>query len=199
MDPSAFFGSEQYVDRYCRELDLSEQARRRARDIVETTAEVGADSGCSPTGWAGAAVYNAAIEYDTGHGQSDIADVANCTEVTIRNRYQEQQEVLRRVESIPTEPHAAVRYLVERTGAGLDVSTVAHELIDRSNSTEADFSAEPLLWTLAALRRAGQLVDETVSMKMLSRFTEESSDEIARRTNELRSVLSPREARGLIE
>lgn len=80
----------QFVPRFCSELDLGQAVRNRAGEILSVTVEAGLDSGRSPTGLAGAAIYYAALLVGQKRTQSEIAEVARVTEVTIRNRYQEQ-------------------------------------------------------------------------------------------------------------
>jgi transcription initiation factor TFIIB len=80
----------QFVPRFCSELDLGQGVRNRAGEILSVTVEAGLDSGRSPTGLAGAAIYYAALLVGKKRTQSEIAEVARVTEVTIRNRYQEQ-------------------------------------------------------------------------------------------------------------
>lgn len=80
----------QYVNRYCSELELSEKVKTKAMEIIDETAEMGLLSGKSPTGYAAAAIYAAALICNEKRTQREVADVAQVTEVTIRNRYQEQ-------------------------------------------------------------------------------------------------------------
>lgn len=199
MDPSAFLGSEQYVERYAEELDLPDRVQDRAVEIARTLSDTGADSGKSPTGWAAAAVYVATTEYDIEVTQSAIANVANCSEVTIRNRYKEQEEALREMESVPSGPHDAVDYVADRAVVGSDTQTVAHDLLDRAVASDIDIETEPLLWALAAVRRAGELLSTHVGMRMLSRYTSADSDEIQSRRRDLMMVLEGWEARQLVE
>jgi len=84
----------QYVPRFASELDLSEQTRVKAKDIIDTTAEQGLLSGKSPTGFAAAAIYIASRLCNERRIQRKVADVANVAELTVRNRYQEQMEAL---------------------------------------------------------------------------------------------------------
>ncbi len=84
----------QYVPRFCSDLDLSEEVQTKANDIIDVTAEAGLLSGKSPTGYAAAAIYAASLLCNDKRTQNAIADVAQVTEVTIRNRYQEQIEEL---------------------------------------------------------------------------------------------------------
>ena len=84
----------QYVPRFSSELDLSEEVKSKANEIIETTAEQGLLSGKSPTGFAAAAIYAASLLCNEKKTQREVADVAQVTEVTIRNRYQEQIEAM---------------------------------------------------------------------------------------------------------
>ncbi|ELZ15690.1 Transcription factor TFIIB cyclin-related protein [Natrinema limicola JCM 13563] len=79
-----------YVPRFCSELEVSEEVQAKATEIIETTAEKGLLSGKSPTGYAGAAIYASSLLCNEKRTQKAVADVAHVTEVTIRNRYQEQ-------------------------------------------------------------------------------------------------------------
>jgi transcription initiation factor TFIIB len=83
-----------YVPRFCSDLDLPEAVEGRAREIIDTAAERGHLSGKSPTGFAAAAIYAASILCGEKRTQRQVADVADVTEVTIRNRYQEQLEAV---------------------------------------------------------------------------------------------------------
>jgi transcription initiation factor TFIIB len=83
---------EQYVPRFASELDLSEEAERQARQLLRTAKEQGVHSGKSPVGLAAAAVYAAALLTNEKVTQSEVSDVANISEVTIRNRYKELLE-----------------------------------------------------------------------------------------------------------
>jgi transcription initiation factor TFIIB len=84
----------QYVPRFCSELDLSKEVQSKAAEIVDVTAEAGLLSGKSPTGFAAAAIYAASLLCNEKKTQREVADVAQVTEVTIRNRYQEQIEAM---------------------------------------------------------------------------------------------------------
>jgi transcription initiation factor TFIIB len=83
---------EQYVPRFASELDLSDEAERRARDLLQTAKEQGVHSGKSPVGLAAAAIYAAALLTNEKVTQSEVSEVANISEVTIRNRYHELLE-----------------------------------------------------------------------------------------------------------
>jgi transcription initiation factor TFIIB len=84
----------QYVPRFCSELELSEEVKGKAEEIITETAEQGLLSGKSPTGYAAAAIYAASLLCNEKKTQREVADVAQVTEVTIRNRYQEQIEAM---------------------------------------------------------------------------------------------------------
>jgi len=83
-----------YVPRFCSELELSGEVQTKAKEIISTTAEKGLLSGKSPTGYAAAAIYAASLLCNEKKTQREVADVAQVTEVTIRNRYQEQIEAM---------------------------------------------------------------------------------------------------------
>ncbi|MFB6352842.1 MAG: transcription initiation factor IIB family protein [Halobacteriales archaeon] len=83
-----------YVPRFASGLDLSEETQAKANEIIRTTAEAGLLSGKSPTGFAAAAIYAATLLCNEKRTQREVAEVAQVTEVTIRNRYQEQIEAM---------------------------------------------------------------------------------------------------------
>jgi transcription initiation factor TFIIB len=85
----------QYIPRFASELEFDESVRMKAREIVDNSVEEGLHSGKSPAGFAAAALYAAALLCNDKRTQSEVGNVANVTEVTIRNRYQEQLEALR--------------------------------------------------------------------------------------------------------
>ncbi|WP_089649956.1 transcription initiation factor IIB [Halobacterium hubeiense] len=84
----------EYLPRFASELDLPEEVTSKAREIVDTSAEQGLLSGKSPSGFAAAAIYAASLLCNEKKTQSEVAEVAQVTEVTIRNRYQEQIEAM---------------------------------------------------------------------------------------------------------
>lgn len=81
-----------YVPRFASDLDLSEEAERRARQLLETAKNEGIISGKSPVGLAAAAVYAAALLTNEKVTQGAVSEVADISEVTIRNRYKELLE-----------------------------------------------------------------------------------------------------------
>ncbi|MDG5821387.1 transcription initiation factor IIB [Natronococcus sp. A-GB7] len=83
----------QYVPRFVSKLDLPQEVETKANEIIDETADP-LLSGRGPSGFAAAAIYAAALLCNEKRTQNEVADVAQVTEVTIRNRYQEQIEML---------------------------------------------------------------------------------------------------------
>ena len=83
---------EQYVPRFASSLELSEESERRAKQLLGTAKEQGVHSGKSPVGLAAAAVYAAALLTNEKTTQAAVSEVADISEVTIRNRYHELLE-----------------------------------------------------------------------------------------------------------
>ncbi|WP_248515018.1 transcription initiation factor IIB [Salinarchaeum laminariae] len=82
----------QYVPRFVSDLGLSEEVERRARQLLDRAQDVGVHSGKSPVGLAAAAVYAASLLTNEKVTQNEVSDVADISEVTIRNRYKELLE-----------------------------------------------------------------------------------------------------------
>ena len=80
---------ESYVPRFASDLELSDEAEHRARQLLRNAKQSGIHSGKSPVGLAAAAVYAAALLTNEKVTQAEVSDVANISEVTIRNRYKE--------------------------------------------------------------------------------------------------------------
>ena len=83
-----------YVPRCGSALDLSTDAQAKATEIIRTATEAGLLSGKSPTGFAAAAIYAAALLCNEKRTLREVARVAQVTEVTIRNRYQDQFDAM---------------------------------------------------------------------------------------------------------
>ncbi|MFC7045379.1 transcription initiation factor IIB family protein [Halobacteriaceae archaeon GCM10025711] len=81
-----------YVPRFASELDLPEEVERRARELLRNAQRTSVTSGKSPVGLAAAAIYAAALLTNHKVTQSEVSEVTNVSEVTIRNRYQELLE-----------------------------------------------------------------------------------------------------------
>ncbi|PSP81579.1 transcription initiation factor IIB 2 [Halobacteriales archaeon QS_1_68_20] len=83
---------ESYVPRFASGLDLSEESEQRARELLRNAKEKGVHSGKSPVGLAAAAVYAASLLTNEKTTQAAVSEVADISEVTIRNRYHELLE-----------------------------------------------------------------------------------------------------------
>jgi transcription initiation factor TFIIB len=83
---------ESYIPRFISDLELSDEVERRARDLIEHARNAGVLSGKSPVGLAAAAVYAAALLCNEKVTQNEVSEVADISEVTIRNRYKELLE-----------------------------------------------------------------------------------------------------------
>ena len=83
---------ESYVPRFASGLELSDEAEHRARSLLKTAKEKGVHSGKSPVGLAAAAVYAASLLTNEKTTQAAVSEVADISEVTIRNRYHELLE-----------------------------------------------------------------------------------------------------------
>ncbi len=83
---------EQYVPRFASSLELSEESEMRAKQLLRNAKEKGVHSGKSPVGLAAAAVYAAALLTNEKTTQAAVSEVADISEVTIRNRYHELLE-----------------------------------------------------------------------------------------------------------
>ncbi|SDQ59993.1 transcription initiation factor IIB [Natronobacterium texcoconense] len=83
---------ESYVPRFVSDLDLPDETERMARELLESARQEGVHSGKSPVGLAAAGVYAAALLTNEKVTQNEVSEVANISEVTIRNRYKELLE-----------------------------------------------------------------------------------------------------------
>jgi transcription initiation factor TFIIB len=91
------FVNEINEERYSQGQDiLGDDVIRRAEEIIELCEEESIVSGKSPSGFAAAAIYLAGRQLDYSVTQSQIASVIDVTEVTIRQRYQDQEKVWNR-------------------------------------------------------------------------------------------------------
>ncbi|AGB16230.1 transcription initiation factor TFIIIB, Brf1 subunit/transcription initiation factor TFIIB [Halovivax ruber XH-70] len=84
----------QFVPRFCSELDVSSEVETTAIDIIDETTELGLHSGKSPTGFAAAAIYAAGLLCEETIPQRAVAETAQTTVVTVRNRYREQLDAI---------------------------------------------------------------------------------------------------------
>jgi transcription initiation factor TFIIB len=83
---------ESYVPRFASDLEMSDEVERRARELLQGAKNAGIHSGKSPVGLAAAAIYAAALLTNEKVTQNEVSEVANISEVTIRNRYHELLE-----------------------------------------------------------------------------------------------------------
>ena len=86
--------SRHYAARFSNKLVISGRAEAIAIKILETAKKMKLTSGRGPTGIAAAATYVATVLTNERKTQREIAEIANVTEVTIRNRYKELLERL---------------------------------------------------------------------------------------------------------
>ncbi|WP_435346745.1 transcription initiation factor IIB [Haloarchaeobius sp. HRN-SO-5] len=78
-----------YLPRFCSELAVSNEVKRRAETLIEAGKRQGVHSGKSPVGLAAAAIYAASLLSEEKLTQKKVGEVADVSEVTIRNRYKE--------------------------------------------------------------------------------------------------------------
>jgi len=81
-----------YVPRFVSDLGLPDETERRARQLLEGARSTAIISGKSPVGLAAAAIYAAGLLTNQSVTQSEVGEVADVSEVTIRNRYHELLE-----------------------------------------------------------------------------------------------------------
>lgn len=80
-----------YIQRFCDELELPENAETESAKVFESYKEENGVSG-SPCSLAAGAIYAASTVSDFEVTQSALSDLADVSEVTIRSRYHEQLE-----------------------------------------------------------------------------------------------------------
>jgi len=85
----------QYVSKFSNQLTMQGKVEEIASKILTTASELKLTSGRGPTGIAAAASYIASVLTGERKTQREIAEIAQVTEVTIRNRYKELIERLR--------------------------------------------------------------------------------------------------------
>ena len=84
----------QCVARIGNNLGISEKTKRYAIKIINEYQQSGDIAGKNPTGIAATAIYLAITEMNEKFSQKRVADVANISEVTIRNRSNDIKKVL---------------------------------------------------------------------------------------------------------
>jgi transcription initiation factor TFIIB len=84
----------QYVSKFSNQLTMQGKAEEIAHKILAMARDLRLTSGRGPTGIAAAASYIASVLMGERKTQREIAEIAQVTEVTIRNRYKELVERL---------------------------------------------------------------------------------------------------------
>ena len=84
----------QYITKFSNQLTMQGKVEEIAHKILATAKELKLTSGRGPTGIAAAASYIASVLTGERKTQREIAEIAQVTEVTIRNRYKELVERL---------------------------------------------------------------------------------------------------------
>lgn len=84
----------QYIAKFSNQLTMQGKVEEIAHKILNSATELKLTSGRGPTGIAAAASYIASVLTGERKTQREIAEIAQVTEVTIRNRYKELVERL---------------------------------------------------------------------------------------------------------
>jgi len=84
----------QYITKFSQQLESQGKVEEIAHKILTASGELKISCGRGPTGMAAAAIYIASVLTGERRTQSEIAEIAQITEVTIRNRYKELGECL---------------------------------------------------------------------------------------------------------
>ena len=84
----------QYITKFCNQLTMQGKVEEIAHQILFAATELKLTSGRGPTGIAAAVSYIASVITGERKTQREIAEIAQVTEVTIRNRYKELVERL---------------------------------------------------------------------------------------------------------
>jgi transcription initiation factor TFIIB len=79
----------QYITKFSNQLTMQGKVEEIAHKIISTARDLKLTSGRGPTGIAAAASYIASVLTGERKTQREIAEIAQVTEVTIRNRYKE--------------------------------------------------------------------------------------------------------------
>jgi len=85
---------ESYINRFCTELKLQDEAPALVRQLLKKADSKGIVDGKSPLAILGAIIYVASNICRSPRTQSEIAAATGVSEVTIRNRYKELTEAL---------------------------------------------------------------------------------------------------------
>src|ERR671928_55175 len=75
------------IVRVANKANLSERTKRIAMTIMKEVTKTGISAGKDPMGLAASVLYLACLNSGESRTQTDIAEAAGVTEVTVRNRY----------------------------------------------------------------------------------------------------------------
>jgi transcription initiation factor TFIIB len=82
------------ITRVANKANLTERTKRAAVDIMKKVTKSGISAGKDPMGLAASVLYIACLNTGESRTQTDIADAAGVTEVTVRNRYKNLKDQL---------------------------------------------------------------------------------------------------------
>ena len=85
--PTGPIDPREYLPRFASELDCSRAVERRAAEFAERASDEGVVGGRNPSGVAAACLYAADRERDGGLTQTETAEVAGVSPVTLRSAY----------------------------------------------------------------------------------------------------------------
>jgi transcription initiation factor TFIIB len=77
------------VPRLASELDAPEDIQYRALELAQVAEETGIANGRNPSGVAAACLYLAGLEHGREYTQQRLADLADVSAITLRERYRE--------------------------------------------------------------------------------------------------------------
>ncbi len=83
----------QCISRIASSINISEKTKRYAIKVLEEAQKNEESAGKDPMGLAASALYLSCVKNGEDKTQRDIAEAANVTEVTIRNRYKGLKEI----------------------------------------------------------------------------------------------------------
>lgn len=185
LDIAGFADPSQYVERYCEELELDNQVVDRVHQVLEYVDDAGISGGKSPQGQAAAAIYNAVREFGIRVTQRDLTEVADVSEVTIRNRYQEQAEVVKEREQPPDDPMEILDWFGDLTNTSAEILGLAESILEMASANGHSINDESLSWSMAAVRLAGEEHDDPVGLRTIKIITDLSNREIRDKRRDL--------------
>lgn len=189
LDLDGFVDPTGFVERYCDELELDGDFQWRAKKMLEYAEDAGITGGKSPQGQAAAAIYNTARERGEKITQNEIAKVADVTNVTIRNRYQELADIVREYENPPDDPKEAVDWLGELIEIDTAVVEEAHLILSHAHKADVKLDSGRQ-WGAAAIRLASENAGNPVSKYTLKTVTGLHSQDIQAARNRLKDLKS---------